>query len=119
MKIAIIAQDGMKVDIRTFALSHKTLLLNHTIISTEGTAKCIKNIGIDVTAVASGQEGGDVNIADMVLRDEIDAVIFLLNPTKHFSHECDSHALIRVCNLKNVIFAGNLQTADAILKSIR
>ncbi len=61
---------------------HKTFLSDNYIVSTKGTAEYLhEKTEIVVTDIGnSGQEGGDINIANMVLEGDIDVAIFLLNP---------------------------------------
>jgi methylglyoxal synthase len=118
--IALVVQEGMKDNLQKLVNDHKTFLSDNYIISTRGTAEYLHEkteITVD-KAVSSGQEGGDINIANMVLEDEIDIAIFLLNPIRYFPHCQDAYALMRVCNFKNIPIAMNMRTADLILSSI-
>ncbi|MEA3325272.1 MAG: methylglyoxal synthase [Euryarchaeota archaeon] len=118
--IALVVQEGMKDNLQKLVNDHKTFLSDNYIISTRGTAEYLHEkteITVD-KAVSSGQEGGDINIANMVLEDEIDVAIFLLNPIRYFPHCQDAYALMRVCNFKNIPLALDVKTADIILSSI-
>ncbi len=118
--IALLVQEGMKDHLQKLVNDHKTFLSNNYIISTEGTAEYIrKRTEITVTEVVnSGQEGGDISIANMLLGGDIDIAIFLLNPVRYFPHCQDAYALMRVCNFKNIPLAMNMKTADLILSDI-
>jgi len=118
--IALVVQEGMKDNLQKLVKDHKTFLSDNCIISTKGTAEYLhEKTEIKVTkVVSSGQEGGDINIADRVLEGDIDVVIFLLNPIWHFPHSQDAYALLRMCNFKDVPLATNMGTADMILSSI-
>lgn len=119
-KIALVAQDGMKENILELVEEHKPFFLNNYIVSTFGTAEYLhKNMKIIANDVVnSGKDGGDISIANMVLEDNIDIVIFLLNPMKHFPHYKDAYALMWMCNIKNVPLATNVETADLLLSSL-
>lgn len=110
----------MKDNLQKLVNDHKTFLLDNYVVSTEGTAEYLhEKTEITVSkAVSSGQEGGDINIANMVLEGDIDVAIFLLNPIRYFPHCQDAYALMRVCNFKNIPLAMNMKTADLILTSI-
>jgi len=118
--IALLVQEGMKDYLQKLVNDHKTFLSNNYIISTKGTAEYIrKRTEITVTEVVnSGQEGGDISIANMLLGGDIDIAIFLLNPVRYFPHCQDAYALMRVCNFKNIPLAMNMKTADMILSSV-
>ena len=118
--IALVVQEGMKDNLQKLVNDHKAFLLDNYIISTRGTAEYIHEkteITVD-KVVSSGQEGGDINIANMVLEGEIDVARFLLNPIRYFPHCQDAYSLMRVCNFKNIPLALDVTTADIILSSI-
>lgn len=119
-KIALVAQDGMKENILELVEEHKPFFLNNYIVSTFGTAEYLhKNMKIIANDVVnSGKDGGDISIANMVLENNIDIVIFLLNPMKHFPHYKDAYALMWICNIKNIPLATNVKTADLLLSSL-
>ncbi len=120
INIALVVQEGMKDNLQKLVNDHKAFLSDNCIISTKGTAEYLhKKTEITVTkAVSSGQEGGDINIANMVLEGDIDIAIFLLNPIRYFPHCQDAYALMRVCNFKDIPLAMNMRTAYMILSSI-
>jgi len=118
--IALLAQEGMKYNLQKLVNDHKAFLSENYIVSTKGTAEYLhENTEITVTEmVNSGQEGGDIIIANMLLEGDIDVAIFLLNPIRYFPHCQDAYALMRVCNFKNIPLAMNMRTADVMLSSI-
>ena len=118
--IALLVQEGMKDHLQKLVNDHKTVLSNNYIVSTKGTADYLhENTEIAVTEIVnSGQEGGDIIIANMLLEGDIDVAIFLLNPIRYFPHCQDAYALMRVCNFKNIPLAMNMKTADLILSDI-
>jgi len=118
--IALVVQEGMKDRLQKLVNDHKTFLLDNYVISTKGTADYLheKTELVVTEIVNSGQEGGDINIANMVLEDDIDVAIFLLNPIRYFPHCQDAYALMRVCNFKNIPLATNMRTAYIILSSL-
>ena len=120
IQIALAVQEGMKDHLQKLVNDHKTVLSNNCIISTKGTAEYLhENTEIAVTNIVnSGEEGGDISIANMLLEGDIDVAIFLLNPIRYFPHCQDAYALMRVCNFKNIPLAMNMRTADLILSDI-
>ncbi|KAF5417906.1 MAG: Methylglyoxal synthase [Candidatus Methanogaster sp.] len=120
IQIALAVQEGMKDHLQKLVDDHKTTLADSHIISTKGTAEYIhENTEITVNEIVnSGEEGGDISIANMLLEDNIDVAIFLLNPIRYFPHCQDAYALMRVCNFKNIPLAMNMKTADLVLSDI-
>jgi len=118
--IALVAQEGMKDNLQKLVNDHKAFLSENYIVSTKGTAEYLhEKTEIVVTEIVnSGQEGGDIIIANMLLEGDIDVAIFLLNPIRYFPHCQDAYALMRVCNFKNIPLAMNMRTADVMLSSI-
>jgi methylglyoxal synthase len=118
--IALVVQEGMKDNLQKLVNDHKTFLSDNYIVSTKGTAEYLheKTEVVVNKVVNSGQEGGDISIANMLLQGDIDVAIFLLNPIRYFPHCQDAYALMRVCNFKNIPLAMNMKTADLILSDI-
>ncbi|KAB3545371.1 MAG: methylglyoxal synthase [ANME-2 cluster archaeon] len=110
----------MKDHLQKLVNDHKTFLSDNYIVSTKGTAEYLheKTEVVVNKVVNSGQEGGDISIANMLLQGDIDVAIFLLNPIRYFPHCQDAYALMRVCNFKNIPLAMNMKTADLILSDI-
>ena len=120
INIALVVQEGMKDNLQKLVNDHKTFLSDNYIVSTKGTAEYLhEKTEITVTEIVnSGQEGGDINIANMVLQGDIDVAIFLLNPIRYFPHSQDAYSLIRMCNFKNIPLATNMSMADIVLSNI-
>jgi methylglyoxal synthase len=120
LNIALVVQEGMKRHLHKLVVDHKTVFLDNYIISTSGTAKYLHEMTdlLVNEVVHSGQEGGDIKIANKIIEGDIDVLIFLLNTQQSFPHNNDVLSLIRMCNYKDIPFATNIKTADVILSSI-
>lgn len=120
LHIALVVQEGMKGHLHKLVDDHKTFLSENYIISTKGTAEYLYSMTeFPVNDIVhSGQDGGDIKIANKILDGDIDVLIFLLNTQEIFPHSNDVLSLIRMCNLKNIPLATNVKTADIILSSI-
>ena len=117
--IALVVQEGMKDNLQKLVNDHKAFLSENYIVSTKGTAEYLheKTELVVTKIVNSGQEGGDLNIANMVLRGDIGVAIFLLNSIRYFPHSQDAYSFMRMCNFKNIPIATNMRTADIILST--
>jgi methylglyoxal synthase len=86
------------------------------IVATRSTGQRIVYSGVvDVEMVHSGPEGGDAEIAAMVARGEIDAVVFFRDPLDKHPHEPDVQMLMRVCDVHEVPLATNYSTAKILI----
>lgn len=117
--IALIAHDRKKDDMVAFAQKYVYLLSRYRIIATGTTGERVR-AGTDLTVECklSGPLGGDAQIAAEVTTGNVAAVIFLIDPLYAQPHEPDIRALLRICEVHNVLFATNLATAEAIASQL-
>lgn len=114
--LALIAHDGKKADMVSFAKDHKDLLTRFPLVATGTTGRMLQEkAGLAVTRLLSGPLGGDQQIGAMVAEDKVLAVVFLRDPLQAQPHEPDVQALMRVCDVHNVPLATNLTAAEAVL----
>jgi methylglyoxal synthase len=114
--LALIAHDAKKDDLVQLAKMYKEELAKIDLFATRGTGNLIqKRIGLPVTLLQSGPNGGDQQIGALIASKELDAVIFLRDALTAHPHEPDVSALLRVCDVHNVPLATNLATAEAVL----
>ena len=116
MRFALIAHDNKKADMVAF-VSKRLPFFNREdihIVTTGTTGKKVKHAGItDVESVNSGPLGGDAEIASMVVRKEVDAVLFFRDPLDKHPHDVDISMLMRLCD---VPLATNYRTASILVK---
>lgn len=113
--IALIAHDRKKDDMVAFAKKHVHLLGRYRLIATGTTGQRIQDAtGLAVECKLSGPMGGDAQIAAEVTTGGVMAVVFLIDPLYAQPHEPDIRALLRICEVHNVLFATNLATAEAV-----
>lgn len=119
MKIALVAHNNKKEEILSIVNKYKESLKQCTLFSTRQTGEKIENkFHIDVNKVKSGPTGGDIEIADMVIDQKLDVLIFLIDPMSSHCHENDIQSLIRLSILDNVVLATNYATACTVLDSL-
>jgi len=115
--LALIAHDSKKADMTFLVQAHREELAKLSLVATATTGRFIQDrIGLPVTLMRSGPEGGDQQIGALVADGDVRAVIFLRDPLTAHPHEPDVSALLRVCDVHNVPLATNLATAEAILR---
>ena len=119
MKFALIAHDNKKADMVAF-VSKRLPFFNRQdidIVTTGTTGKKVRHAGIqDVETVNSGPLGGDAEIAAMVVRKEVDAVLFFRDPLDKHPHDVDISMLMRLCDVHDVPLATNYRTASILIK---
>ena len=119
MKFALIAHDNKKADMVAF-VSKRLPFFNREdidIVTTGTTGKKVRHAGIrDVETVNSGPLGGDAEIAAMVVRKEVDAVLFFRDPFDKHPHDVDISMLMRLCDVHDVPLATNYRTASILVK---
>ncbi len=116
--IALIAHDTQKIILAEWASKHKRILKNFSLVGTKGTCEAINNItGLNVKQLGHGPDGGDIVIANKVIENVIDVLIFFIDVRSPHGHEHDIQTLIRISVLKNIPMALNTQTADSIISS--
>ena len=119
MKFALIAHDNKKADMVAF-VSKRLGFFNQDdvdIVTTGTTGKKVRHAGIEkVETVNSGPLGGDAEIAAMVVRGEITAVIFMRDPLDKHPHDVDISMLMRLCDVHDVPLATNYKTASILIK---
>lgn len=114
--LALIAHNAKKDDIIRLLKAHKEELAEIDLIATQGTGQyIIEKTGRPVTLAVSGPQGGDQQIAGLVVNGEVAAVIFLRDPLIAHSREPEVTSLLRVCDIHSVLLATNLTTAEAVL----
>ena len=122
MKFALIAHDNKKADMVAF-VSKRLPFFNREdvkIVTTGTTGEKVRHAGIEkVESVHSGPLGGDAEIAAMVVRGEITAVIFMRDPLDKHPHDVDISMLMRLCDVHDVPLATNYKTASILIKWFR
>lgn len=119
MKIALIAHDGKKTELVSFALQNLKLFQPFVIYATQTTGSYLEEAGLhNVQKVLSGPRGGDAQIAAMVATGEIELVIFFRDPLDKHPHEPDVQMLMRLCDVHNVPLATNLAAAKLMLSAM-
>lgn len=126
MKIALVAHDGRKEELISWATFNYGLLSRHQLYATGTTGRLIEEIEVTdgtrpfagkVTRLLSGPLGGDQQIGAMIAEREIDMLIFFCDNLIVQGHQNDVSALTRLASLYNIAFATNRTTADMLLTS--
>ncbi len=114
--IALIAHDAKKDDLVRLARSHRDTLGRLRLVATGTTGRLLEMaIGLPVERMASGPQGGDLQIGARIVEGLIDAVVFLRDPLTAHPHEPDIQALLKICDVHQVPVATNMASAQIVL----
>jgi methylglyoxal synthase len=117
-RIALVAHDGRKQDMREWAEFNRGLLARHSLYATGTTGRMLtEQLGLPVTCFHSGPFGGDQQIGAKIADGGIDLLVFLWDPLEPHPHDHDVKALLRVAVLWNIPVACNRATADFLISS--
>lgn len=113
----MVAHDRRKDDLVDWAHRWASVLGGFRIFATGTTGGRIASAlpALDVTLLKSGPLGGDQQIGAMIAEDQLDALVFFVDPLSPHPHDVDVKALIRMATLADIPFACNRATADAIM----
>jgi methylglyoxal synthase len=117
-RIALIAHDNKKRDMREWAAYNRHRLVEHELFATATTGRILQDeLDLDVTCFRSGPYGGDQQIGARIAEGEIDVLVFFWDPLEPHPHDPDVKALLRVAVVCNIPVACNRATADFLISS--
>jgi methylglyoxal synthase len=117
-RIALIAHDNKKRDMREWARYNRHRLVQHELFATATTGRILQEeLTLDVTCFRSGPYGGDQQIGARIAEGQIDLLVFFWDPLEPQPHDPDVKALLRVAVVCNIPVACNRATADFLISS--
>ncbi len=117
--LALIAHDGKKDDLLRFAREHLDVLRELRLVATATTGSLLAaELGLEIERVASGPQGGDLQIGARIVTGEVGAVVFFRDPLTAHPHEPDIQAVLKVCDVHDVPLATNRASAEILLSRI-
>jgi methylglyoxal synthase len=117
-RIALVAHDNKKGDMRDWVRFNKGTLSRHELVATGTTGRLIEHeVGVKVTRLQSGPLGGDQQIGAKIAEGDIDLLIFFWDPLEPQPHDPDVKALLRIAVVWNIPVACDLSSADYLISS--
>lgn len=117
-RIALIAHDNKKPDMREWAAYNRHRLVQHQLFATATTGRILQEeLALDVMCFRSGPYGGDQQIGARIAEGQIDLLVFFWDPLEPHPHDPDVKALLRVAVVCNIPVACNRATADFMISS--
>lgn len=119
MQIALIAHDERKAALIDFANTHEESLADHELVATGATAERLtEETALEVEPLASGPDGGDLQIGSRIVTGDCEAVLFFRDPMTAQPHEPDVTALLRICDVHGIPLATNEASATALVEGL-
>ncbi len=116
--LALVAHDGKKAEMVAFVKDHLSSIKKFQLIATGTTGKYLEQAGLKVKKMASGPQGGDAQIAAMMVEGKIAGVIFLRDPLGLHPHEPDIFMLLRLADVHNIPLATNSASAEILIQGL-
>ena len=117
-RIALVAHDNKKKDLREWARYNRGTLARHSLFATDSTGRMLQDaLGLDITCFQSGPLGGDQQIGSRIAEGDIDLLVFFWDPLESQPHDPDVKALVRIAVVWNIPIACNRSTADFLISS--
>ena len=114
--LALIAHDAKKDHLLRLVRSHRRVLAGFRLLTTGTTGALLaERLHLPVERMASGPNGGDLQIGARIVEGSVDALIFLRDPLAAHPHELDIQALLKVCDVHDVPVATNMSSAEILL----
>lgn len=120
LRVALVAHDARKPDLVKWVEVNADAFRNASIFSTGTTGRHLSEAmpDLDITPLKSGPLGGDQQIGAMICEEELDALIFFVDPLAPMPHDVDVKALTRLATVYDLPMACSRSTADLIVKGL-
>ena len=119
MNIGLIAHDSKKTLMQNFCIAYRGILSKHNLYATGTTGRLIEEVtNLSVHKYLAGPLGGKQQLGAQIAQNDIDALIFLRDPTNAKPHEPDVIDVISLCDMHNIPMATNLATAELIVLAL-
>lgn len=119
--IFLLADETQQETLVDFVTQHANVLSHYHLAGLDSIATALtQQTWLKVETVLPLRQGGDMVIASKITaREEIVAVIYLVESTQTHLYEFPLLNLLRVCNIYNIPIATNIGTAEAIVVQLR
>ncbi|WP_323769510.1 methylglyoxal synthase [Antarctobacter sp.] len=119
-RLALVAHDTRKAQLRAWVLRHRAALAGHRLICTGSTGRMLSELApeLAIRRLQRGDRGGDQQLGALVATGELDAVIFFADPTVPHGGDVDLQALTRLSMLHDTPLALSTSAADMLAAAL-
>lgn len=117
MNICLTAHNSKKALLENFCIAYKGILKKHRLVATDMTGKRVeKAAGLSVVKFLPGDMGGDRQIQNEIMSNDLDIVICFhsAEPTEYLDGSSIAE-IIRLCDMYNIPLATNIATAESLV----
>ena len=119
MNIGLIAHDSKKELMQNLCIAYRGILSKHQLFATGTTGRLIEEVtNLTIHKYLAGPLGGQQQLGAQIAQNDIDALIFLRDPSNPKPHEPNVNDVIRLCDVHNIPMATNLATAEIIILAL-
>ncbi|EJK48978.1 hypothetical protein THAOC_32184 [Thalassiosira oceanica] len=124
-QLALIAHNHMKPVMHNFIIQYGEVLRKFRVTGTETTMSICKREWKDKEGVVygetctSGPLGGDAEISSSLVRGDIGAVVFFIDPLSPHPHQADIDSLCRLCIVHDVPIMHNRSSAIPLVLMLK
>ena len=119
MNIGLIAHDSKKALMQNLCIAYRGILSKHQLFATGTTGRLIEEVtNLSIHKYSAGPLGGQQQLGAQIAQNDIDALIFLRDPSNPKPHEPNVNDVIRLCDVHNIPMATNLATAEIIILAL-
>ena len=119
MNIGLIAHDSKKALMQNLCIAYRGILSKHQLFATGTTGRLIEEVtNLTIHKYLAGPLGGQQQLGAQIAQNDIDALVFLRDPSNPKPHEPNVNDVIRLCDVHNIPMATNLATAEIIILAL-
>ncbi len=119
MNIALMAEDSKKELMVQFCLAYCGILAHHNLYATDTTGRLVtEETGLPVHRYLSHAHGGIQQIGARVDLNEIDMVLFFIDPTTGALFD-EANYISILCDANNIPFTTNIATAEVLIQGLQ
>ena len=119
MNIGLIAHDSKKALMQNLCIAYRGILSKHQLFATGTTGRLIEEVtNLSIHKYLAGPLGGQQQLGAQIAQNDIDALIFLRDPSNPKPHEPNVNDVIRLCDVHNIPMATTLATAEIIILAL-
>ena len=117
VKVALVAHHNYKQHMYDWVRENKELLAQNELYATGYTGSVLEKLELNINKFKGGPVGGDIELANAILNQEIDVLIFFCDWVRREALDIDPNVLLRAASVTNIPLALNASSADWITQS--